>query len=165
MDNKFTALFIIFVGILLSGCNIKADARLGAGKAPTSTSPMVQRASATWTPTPEPIAGLQTPVPGRVPVIFATAPDGPTQVWFEVYTAAGEMIFQGGKMVNVLYLPGGDYYYAAMVPVPTQPLWCHSVEQYYGYSTDGKFKVEDQPLLIEVKLGSVVLPCTPTPSP
>lgn len=165
MANKLTLILTVLLGILLAGCTIEANPIPGTGKTPTVTPTPTLRPTATLTPTPETTAGLLTPAPGRVPVTFSTAIDSPQQVWFEVYSAGRRMIFQGGGKVNVLYLPEGDYFYNAMVPIPTQPLWCYFIEEEDGFSTQGKFTVKQQPIQIEVKLGVLLLPCTPTPTP
>jgi hypothetical protein len=164
MIKKY-AVLILLLSVILAGCGLKNQPVTNKEITSTITLTPAQKTTATWTPTAVETPGLQTPVPNTVPVVFATASDSPSMVWFVIYDAAREQIFQTGDRVTVIYLPAGDYSYQAMAPIPTQPLGCYSIEQDFGFSAEGQFTVEKQPILIEVKLGMLVLPCTSTPTP
>lgn len=131
---------------------------------PTSTHTPLPVTS-TWTPAPLDPASIQTPMPGRIEVIFATAKDSPSKVWYEVYDSSEIKIFQGGEWENILYLPPGSYRYKAMAPIPTQPLGCYVVIADYGYFKDEVFSVRNQPIRIELKMGMIIEYCTSTPTP
>ena len=111
---------------------------------------------------------VRTPIPGTVEVVLAAAPDSPFEIFFIIRNEDGKTLVEvnlySGRE-QAIYLPPGRYHFYAMSPKPTQPLWCYLIAASYPYDSDGEFGVANQPVRIELKQGSLLLPCTPTPTP
>jgi hypothetical protein len=134
---------------------------------PTSTFKPSAGMTPTWTLTAEPAAtpDVRTPGPNTVQVTLSVAPDS-SEAGFAVRNARGDLVFETyWPLVRkyVIYLPPGEYTWSASAPVPTPPLGCFIVEEYYGYSRDGRFTAVKEKIDIEVRLGEVISYCTPTP--
>jgi len=142
---------------LLAGC------ALPAAFCPQTSEPKAATSSQTAEATE--IGSLETPLPKTVPVTLLTAPDSPSTVYYEIRNAAGDTIITTYKDVTVIYLLPGEYTYNAMTPIPTEPNWCYMVAAEYPYYEQGSFTVGDQPVVVQLKMGLLLLHCTETPKP
>ena len=167
---KQVALAIIGISVLvgtIAGCVLVTSPR--ATITPVSTASILPTTE-TVTPivlTPSPITTLdvRTPAPNTVEVILSLAEDS-SEASFSVRDAAGVLVFQTYWPLErkyTLYLPPGEYTWSASAPVPTAPLGCFNVENYYGFWKDGRFVAEKDRIEIQVRLGETIVFCTPTP--
>lgn len=108
------------------------------------------------TPSPTIRADVRTPAPDTIEVVLSGG-------YFSVGDVNGNLITDWSTQPGSIYLPRGEYRWLAQIPIPTMPYGCFVTLEYNGYQKEGSFLASRDRVTIQVKLGSVIAACTPTP--
>jgi hypothetical protein len=103
-----------------------------------------------------PTVNIRTPMPNLVEIVLSGG-------YFSIADVNGIILSDAFYQPGTIFLPPGEYRWWANIPIPTPPPGCFVTLEYYGYQKEGSFLASRDRITIQVKLGSVIAFCTPTP--